>query len=152
MTGSGREPRQHVQVAGVVASLAFLALLGCSAHRVAAGAASVGYEVLGEENCAAPGEVGVVTTLVRDEAGAPIPGVHVLLEEATGSRAGGRSSTDTSTDAEGNATLSVPGDHYYTLLVSALGFHPEARQLFLKSGCSGKMGITLRVIQVEGLS
>ena len=70
-----------MQVAGVAASLTSLALLGCSAHRVAAGAATVGYEVLEEENCAPPGEAGAV-----------------------------------------------------------------------KSGCSGKVGITLRVIQTEGLS
>jgi len=153
MTWSGPVARRYVQVAAFAGALAFPALLGCSVHRVAAGAATVGYDVLEEEKCAAPGEpAGVVTTLVRDETGSPIPGVHVLLAEATGPLAGGRATADTSTDAQGSATLSVPGERYYTLLVSALGFYPEARQLLLRSGCSGKLRVTLRVIQTEGLS
>ncbi len=95
---------------------------------------------------------GDVAVRVRDQRGQPVPGVHVHLIQADASADAIASVTQGATDATGTVTLSAAGNHYYSLLVGPVGFVPETRLFLLERGCGGGITVTLRVLQVEGLS
>lgn len=130
-------------------SCLLLLTCGCAARGTRSGR---GYDTLEQRVCGEASTQAEVTIRVRDQDGAPIPGVHVHLLQADASADAPASVTQGTTNATGGVTLRAAGNHYYSLLVGPVGFVPEARQFLLEEGCTGTVTLTLRVLQVEGLS
>ena len=137
--------------AGSIATTCLLFLLcGCAVRGTRTGR---GYDTLEQQVCGEDRSTQAeIAVYVRDQSGQPIPGVHVHLIQADASSDVPASLTQGVTDVWGTVTLSAAGDRHYSLLVGPVGFVPEARLLRLERGCAGKISVTLRVLQVEGLS
>jgi hypothetical protein len=145
---------RHGRLAQLTLGLFLVTSWSCALHGDASGVrVSQGYSEVDEEVCGRESAGhGQVTAIIQDEAGEPIPGVHVHLIQADAARDTAPSVAQAATDETGRVTLLGVGNRYYTVLASAVGFQPEARILLLKADCAGSIRIRLRVIRVEGLS
>lgn len=72
---------------------------------------------------------------VTDDAGHPLAGVHVHLKGNTGG---------TATNEEGKFILSLPAGDTLTIVFSSVGFEKKERKIFLHSGETQVLMITLR--------
>ena len=137
----------------LLAALCSLLAGGCAVRGAGHGnAEGRGYDTVDHQQCSGDrGAPGRLVVNVTDQAGAALPGIHVHL--MTADRPGEPIPPPTSavTDAAGLASLQVEGGHYYSLLVSFVGFAPEARLLPLEAGCEGRIRIALRVLAINGL-
>ena len=146
-------PEVELRCSRVLFIPALVLVCGCSGNPRPHAGQGLDYARADAEDCGVVkrGD-GAIEVAATDELGQPIAGVHVLVTEATGPRDEGWFVGDASTDFGGKAQLVVPGGRYYTLLVTALGFRPEARIFFLGDRCSATFRVTLAVLQVEGVS
>lgn len=127
---------------GVLSSIA----IGCAARS----RPIVGYAEMENRSCGhLPSGETEVRTIVRDEEGRPLQGIHLYLLPAD-DRHGIQPLLATS-GSDGSATVRA-SDGFYAAAAVFVGFEPQSRLVQIADGCSGTLTFTLRVLQVEGLS
>ena len=138
----GTRMRRVALTLGLLSSIT----IGCAARSRQV----IGYAELENRTCGhLPSGETEVLTIVRDEEGRPLRGIHLYLLPAD-DRHGIQPLLATS-GSDGSATVRAK-DGFYAAAAVFVGFEPQSRLVQIADGCSGTLTFTLRVLQVEGLS
>jgi hypothetical protein len=131
-----------------VGMLAICAVSACAVHRSPQieidSNVDFGYPDPEAESCGSAKDVGVLDVVVQHERHEAFPGVVVWAIPADNVDERTTAPLAVRTDAHGLARFPVTWGRW-AVFVAFSGFGPEAKGVYLKAGCSGRVTVTLRL-------